>query len=513
MNDEFVYDRVPYPSLVFSQTSPDRLATMATYFGMTPAHPQNCRFMELGCGDGTNLLALAYLFPGSKFVGLDLSEAHISDAKKGTADLGISNVEFLHEDVMNLSREQVGDFDFIVAHGLYSWVPDFVREKVLSIYSECLSPSGGGYISYNALPGYYIRQMLRDMIEYHTAGLSDPIERVNGSLSLINFLRESTPKDRVFGSIMDFEFEKFVERSVSNIFHDDLAETNQPFYFHEFAEQLSKNGLQYLSESTPVAMTAADLPRATQEVLRKLEDDTIRYEQYIDFIKCRRFRSTLACRNNIQLFRRPSARTIKKFYIQSHLAPTSADPEIVQKVSVEFAAEDTTKINTDHPLTKATLVCLSKNASTPLTFEEILKQVARIFVDSPSLFEEEQRQIAARNLMAMFEVGQIEFSLFRPSLVEQIGDRPRSSELARYQIARGCESVTGSTGKSHPLDNAFTTALIAMLDGSRDREALITAMLEMVDVPEEERESFLEQLPELIDLNLSKMATLGILVE
>src|SRR5262249_21009799 len=160
----------------------------------------------------------------------------------------------------------------------------------------------------------------------------------------------------IFHSIVEFETEKFVGRAASNIYHDDLAEINQPFYFHEFAEQLAGKGLQYLSEVTPVAMTAADLSRETQEALSKLEDDTIRREHYLDFIKCRRFRSTLVCHDGVEIQRRPATDVIQNFYIESHLAPTSGDPEIMRRVPVHFATDKGSQVDTDHPLTKAALI-------------------------------------------------------------------------------------------------------------------------------------------------------------
>jgi tRNA G46 methylase TrmB len=65
------YDEVLYPSYTHNQTHPDRLATIATLFGLTPAPVERCRVLELGCGNGSNLVPMAYGLPGSEFVGID----------------------------------------------------------------------------------------------------------------------------------------------------------------------------------------------------------------------------------------------------------------------------------------------------------------------------------------------------------------------------------------------------------------------------------------------------------
>ncbi len=146
----FSYDEVPYSSFTFPQTRPDRLATLGAFHGMQPAAPESCRVLELGCGDGTNLLSFAYILPGSSFLGVDLSRVHIDSANRAAGELRLKNLEFHCDDVMNLTRDGVGEFDYIIAHGLFSWVPEAVRTRILEIYAECLAPHGVGYISYNA---------------------------------------------------------------------------------------------------------------------------------------------------------------------------------------------------------------------------------------------------------------------------------------------------------------------------------------------------------------------------
>ena len=197
MSNDFSYDTVPYQSTFQPQIYPDRMATLATLLGMKPQKIENCRYLELGCGEGDNLIGFAFSLPESEFVGIDLSAKHIEKANKMAAELGLKNIKFLQLDVMKLNREDYGQFDYIAAHGLFSWVPDFVREKVLAIYSEMLTPHGVGYLSYNTLPGGYMRQMMRDMMQYHTQNEKLSLEKVEKGISILGFLQKQHEKRSV----------------------------------------------------------------------------------------------------------------------------------------------------------------------------------------------------------------------------------------------------------------------------------------------------------------------------
>src|SRR6188508_1933844 len=99
MSEPFAYDVVPYPSRVFGQTHPDVMATAATYFGMSPAPPDACRVLELGCGDGSNLLSFAFALPNSEFTGIDLSEVHIKKGKHSVDEFGLANLTLSRMDL------------------------------------------------------------------------------------------------------------------------------------------------------------------------------------------------------------------------------------------------------------------------------------------------------------------------------------------------------------------------------------------------------------------------------
>src|SRR2546423_1022358 len=117
------YDHVLYPSLAHVQTHPDRLATIAALFGMQTAPVEKCRVLELGCGDGTNLISMAYGLPNSEFVGIDAAGRAIAAGNEMIRDLSLHNVRLEQLDLVKFAAEG-NPFEYIIAHGVYSWVPD-----------------------------------------------------------------------------------------------------------------------------------------------------------------------------------------------------------------------------------------------------------------------------------------------------------------------------------------------------------------------------------------------------
>ena len=147
-------DLYDYPSFPFVQTHPDRLATLALLAGLNPAPVDKCRFLEVACGEGANILSMAYTLPNSTFLGLDLGKTPIEKANAAIAALGLKNVRCLCQNLLDFDAGGQ-KFDYVVAHGFYSWVPQIVRDKLMALISEVLAPHGVAYISYNVYPGCY----------------------------------------------------------------------------------------------------------------------------------------------------------------------------------------------------------------------------------------------------------------------------------------------------------------------------------------------------------------------
>lgn len=160
MMSDNAYHRIPYITRPLAASHPDRLASVATLFGMSPAPVASCRVLELGCGSGGNLIPMAYRLPGSRFTGIDLAERAIAEGRRVAGELELANLDLVAADLREIGPA-MGEFDYIVAHGMYSWIPDDLRDRLLAVCRERLAPQGVAFISYNTLPGRYVRTMFR----------------------------------------------------------------------------------------------------------------------------------------------------------------------------------------------------------------------------------------------------------------------------------------------------------------------------------------------------------------
>ncbi|HEV3386835.1 MAG TPA: class I SAM-dependent methyltransferase, partial [Gemmata sp.] len=181
------YDEVPYECHPYPQTHPSRLATIATLFGLSPPPVDNCRVLELGCAGGGNLIPMAEALPESSFVGVDLSLRQIGDGETIVRNLGLMNISLRHASIADVD-ESYGMFDYVICHGVFSWVPQSTQRKILDISAKCLTPNGVAYVSYNTYPGWHMRGMIRDMMRYHALRFETPDHRVKQARALLDFL-------------------------------------------------------------------------------------------------------------------------------------------------------------------------------------------------------------------------------------------------------------------------------------------------------------------------------------
>lgn len=477
------YDEVLYSSYAFSQTHPDRLATLATLFGMNPTPITQCRVLELGCGDGSNLIPMAYGLPGGEFVGIDLAARPIVNGQQMIETLGLKNITLRALDVTEVTPD-FGQFDYIIAHGLYSWVPPVVQEKVLAICRENLTPNGVAYISYNAYPGGHLRQMVRGMMRFHVRHLDEPTQQIVQSRALLKFLSDAQPDSEAYGEILRAELKRITSGDEGYVYHDDLAETNTPLYFHQFIEQAAQHGLQYLAEADFFEMQDHMFPPAMVETLRQMANtQLILKEQYADFLKCRKFRQTLLCHAGRQLDRSLKPENMGTFSAASSARPVSEHPDLQSPTAVEeFCSVKGQALATNHPLVKAAMLSLSEVWPHALPFDELLAQARtklRRELHQTETTNEQDRYILGDMLLQAYGKNLIELHLYTPRFTTALSERPVASPVARLQLQHG-PMVTNLCHGCVKLEGTLAQHLFQLLDGSRDRSALLEELSTLV---------------------------------
>ena len=470
------YDQVPYPSLAHVQTHPDRLATIATLFGLQTAPVERCRVLELGCGDGMNLISMAHGLPQSEFFGIDSAGRAIAQGNQTIDDLSLDNVRLQQLDLMEFAANE-GAFDYIIAHGVYSWVSDPVRDRILAICSECLSQNGIGYVSYNTYPGGHIRDMVREMMLFHVRGAADAEQKIAQGRALLKFLAGSKKEPNLYGELLEKELEHAIEYSDAAFYHDDLNPLTRPIYFHRFVEHAAAHGLQFLGDAMFNEMQPEEYEPAVMTALRELDNDILAREQYLDFLMGRRFRRTLLCRREVSLDHKIQPGVIANFYAASEAQPTSPEPSVSSNDTEEFRTRKGASIRTNRPLAKATMLHLSQQWPRSISFPDLLAAARRLAFTEKD--ETENRVALCEILLRSFAAGVTELHVWAPSFVTYVSEHPIASPVARYQNRR-TKRVTTLRHTGLELNDALSRNLLELLDGTRDFTALVEAMAAVV---------------------------------
>lgn len=514
--DEFTYDNFSNP-----QTHVDRLGVLASLFGMKPAPAENCRVLELACGDASNLFPMAFGLPQSRFLGIDRAAKPLRKGKETIDALPLENLELRQIDLTNVT-EKLGEFDYIIAHGLYSWVPSNVRDRIMEICQSSLASQGIAYISYNIYPGCRFREATRDMMLFHTRETTDPPERVAQGRALIKWLLDAQIKSSGYSVFLRETADSQAQTRDGAIYHDALAEVNDPVYFHQFMRHAAQYELQFLTEAEHFNVREYDF---ATEVITQLQtlaaQSVLAKEQYLDFLAGRSFRQTLLCHQEVELNRTLGAEPIRNFFISSPSRPASPEPDFRSTERQEFCAHRDSSMITNFPLAKAALVHLGKIYPQALGFDDLLVKAFRLLnPDSPqSKPQPDDERELAELLLKAYGVGIVEFHKHVPQFTAIPGERPLASPLARFQAQRGRIS-TSLLGHNVKIDDFLGLQFLLLLDGTRDRAALIRDFGEVItanlqpatDATADDKTRLLQELPERLEERLNGLGRRGFLL-
>jgi SAM-dependent methyltransferase len=492
------YDAIRYPGLAYADTHPDHLAAVAAFRGMTPAPPDRCRLLEVGCGDGGNLVPMAYGLPGSAFVGIDLAGEAIQAARAFAQRVGVSNVAFEPLDLTQFP-ENAGTFDYIIAHGVYSWIPADVRDGLIALIGRHLAPQGVAFVSYNTYPGCHLRRMVWEMLRFHTGELDDHQTRLTEAQALIHLVAHGNTQPDEYTQPLVAEARRMEERVPALLFHDDLAPVNDPVYFHEFAEHAARHGLQFLAEAAFVTSSYAGVAPEARGVLDTL--DPITREQYLDFIKCRRFRETLLCRSELEVNREESPERLRPlaFTAGRRVRVLPQEAKVPTATSASSAPVDAS--DPDTALMQAILDVLRDAVPRALTLESVAQHLRAVPEVAQLLAPGTARLQAV--MLASLQAGVIEPHVIAPRMAFPPGDRPMASAVVRAQLA-DVNVVTSLWHYPVKIDDEFASRLLPLLDGTRDRDQLLAAIRDLIGSGTAGAEA--------LDGHLRRLARLGLLI-
>lgn len=480
------YENLLYPMLSYRQAHPNRLHTVARLLGMEPAPVETCRILELGCASGSHIIPIAAYWPETTIVGVDFGHSQIEEGQRFIEDLGLTNITLVAADVRDID-DSFGQFDYIIAHGLYSWVPADVRPVILNAVKEHLAPQGVAYISYNALPGWNMMHIARELMLYHTQGIDDPAEKVDAALGIIDFISENHTSDSpAYQSFLDaYQVLLSVHKKIggprepSSVYHDELETYNQPFYFNEFMAHAAEHGLVYLAEADFAQVFPTSMDPDVQQALAELGNgNVIEMETYMDFVRNRTFRQTLLVHADAPTKRQLSLRPVVAFLRAIGIAHPPTPPADGQ-LPDSFVGGEGIIFRTDHPISQAALLHLSEVTPQSLTFSDLMDAAcARLGIEEASA---DDAEALALNLLRAYAYSMklVDFEGAPSPFVNAVSDKPMVHPIVRY-FAQLTPRVTNARHERVELD-PITRTLVPHVDGQRTVAELVGVMQALVD--------------------------------
>jgi len=512
MAGEFLsYEQVPYLGRIHYQSHINNLAVAATLFGMQPAPPDRCRVLEIGCADGSNIITMGYHLPNSTFVGVDGAPSQIESGRQIVAELGLDNVELRAADLRDLG-EDLGEFDYIIAHGIFSWIAEDAREALLELCRRHLAPQGVAYVSYNCYPGWHFYNQLRGIMRFHVRGMSTIQEEIDQARAIVRFVGSAivdtgSPRAEFFKAVLP----TVQTMNPDYLYHEYLEENNRPMYFHEFITQAIGHKLQYLGESVFHSMMTTNYPPEIRDTLDRISNNIVELEQYMDFLRNRRFRCTLLCHDAVGLERSVELDPVAGFRVGFSYRSDDPDNDLYQPTPLAFSDTDDAEssVTVQAPLHKLALSMLSAAWPEALPFEDV---AASCCAKLDREVTPEVRSELSDLFMKLFIQGFGEFFVTQPPLTSTISQRPEVSRLARYQ-ACNARVISSQRHEMVQLNDNQSRAVIARLDGSRTLDDVVDELLPLLE--EESRAAMSDPrgvLRTSVEMILKRLAREGLLI-
>jgi len=471
------YDVIPYRDQPHASTHPRRLETLATLFGMEPASILNCRVLELGCAAGGNLIPLAQDLDDSTFIGIELSRRQAEAGAETIETLGLENIELRHADLMEVDHSW-GKFDYIICHGVLSWVEPSVQDEILAICKSNLAPNGVAFLSYNTYPGWHLAAVATDLMRYHASRFDDPREKIDQAKAMLEFMAETCNQSTAAAGALREELELL--RKIDDdayLFHDHLEKHNHPLYFSQLVKAATVLGLQYLAEVDFCDMLLRNLPEKVRKMLGGLS--LVQQEQYMDFLRARRFRKTLLCHGQIELQRRIPPEKMEHLHLGLATDPGRLKIDARDEKATVFVLGDS-RLTARHSAVEAALLHLKEIFPQYVSFDRLCETA--LSESEPPAGDAggngADRQQLRSSMLAAFSIGMVDVCVHPPRCTLQPGERPIASPLARLQASRG-NAVTTQHHDWAVLDD-LGRYVVQRLDGGHDRNALVGSVRQAI---------------------------------
>ena len=458
-----LYQIHTYPAMSHPPTDPAVTAVAARFSGLDARDPSRAGILEIGCASGHNLLPLAARWPEARFTGIDFSKPAIEEARESARLAGLTNIEFIETDLLAFDPGNEANYDFIICHGFYSWVPGAVRQALLDFCAARLSLLGTVMISYNTLPGWSLRKSIAELtrlLSGKPTSVSFGQESEPILVSLLMAAGNHTPYNRHLTQVLH----DMIGQSGYFLTFDDFSPINEPCTFLDFIAHTSRSGLLYLGESRLSENYPVSLAPEASEFLKPLASDPHLLQQTIDVLTNRTFRYSLLCRSDAPVERCHNAAMVLQCAV---LSPHAFEHTAGGARLLNHAGEELARF--EHPLAVAFFSALSHTKPETVPFHEVIDHMAGLLKE-PFDFTRDLTPLArlamdaARKGLILPRCEPVRFDTAPPA-------RPDLGPLRLLEARKGHSIVDPYHMPCH-LDDEHKRQLAAAMDGSRTKDEL-----------------------------------------
>ena len=422
------YDAIPYRHGAVPESHPARTGAIARLLGAAAAPPDGCRVLELGCGEGMNLLPLAERFPRSHFTGVDFSAAQHATAEAARAAAGLANTRLVCADLREFEPE-AGAFDYVIAHGVYSWVTDEVKDRLLALMALALAPTGVGYVSYSTQPGGGLAGGLRSTLLASLGSAPDPTRATEMLRALAGaFAKQPGP----YAALMRELLGDMLAKPAAFLLHEELGTVNDPVAFLDFAAHATRHGLRFLAEAQFSSMPCEHLPDTARAPLAAFAGDPLQAQQFLDLLGNRRLRNSLLVRGDAPPAREPEAGVVRDCALMLHMFPADGRIDLASGATLRLAGRHGFTMDVVKPAQKAFFAALCEAAPARVTFDAALRRAGELLTAGGFAEAPDAAQLAA-GMLKLFTADQLDLALAGTGDWLRTSPQPAPSPLMRHQ--------------------------------------------------------------------------------
>jgi hypothetical protein len=448
MNDTPAGDEdVPYVDSVQLKLTPDKMAVAALLRGLSPPDPRTASFLEIGGARCINTLGVAAAHPDARCVGFDLSAGMIESGRALGAAAGLKNADLQQADILTYPRD--GEkFDYIACHGVYTWVPQAVRDGIIEIIGARLAPGGIAYIGYDALPAAAGKRELSRFLISQVGHIADVAERVDAAVLIATVLRRNQRENSRLKPLLDLLVGHSPNFKRNYFYHDWLIPDYAPISLADLARAVAPHGLAYAGNAALYDLRVHEFDEAGQALIAAAGDDLVRRNTTLDLLW-----GVLSFRADL--------------FVHAHAQPPAAAEPLRQ---LRFSAGSTSVESIEDPGLRRIAAVLAEAAPDELGFGELR---ARTGYSEAEL----DRLLAHDQVLVLFEI----HASAQP-FTSAPGERPRASPLVRAMLAHGEEAVSLRHEKLTISDPVMRLILV-LADGSRTDADIAAGVSEVFGAP------------------------------